>query len=148
MAKSVNVEQAARFEAVLLAYAALWAEADRPRRELLLQQCLSPDAQIIGPGYHIEGHAAISQEVERFHRDEPGVRAVLASGFILHSHWARFRVALVDPAGAVVAEGEDVVELGVDGRLVKVLTFWGAVPPVPAQWPDALVAPPAAHSHS
>jgi hypothetical protein len=126
---------------MLLAYAALWAEAEPGRRQSLLDQCLSSDARIIGPGYHLSGHAAISQEVERFLRDEPGVRAVLASGYVLHSRWARFGVAMVDAAGVVVAEGEDVVELDADGRIAKVVTFWGAVPPVPAQWPDELVAP-------
>jgi hypothetical protein len=144
MGRLASSREAAPFETVLLAYAALWAEADAGRRQALLDQCLSNDARIIGPGFRLAGHAAISQEVERFLRHERGVRAVLASGYALHSGWARFGVAMVDATGAVVAEGEDVVELGADGRIATVVTFWGAVPEVPAQWPDELVVPRAA----
>ena len=133
-------DDARSFEPVLLAYAALWSEADRARRAALLTQSLVGDAEITGPGYHFKGHRAIADEVERFQRDEPGTRAVLASGVARAGGWARFAVAVVDPTGAVVAEGEDVVELGADGRIVRVLTFWGALPPVPARWPPNLVA--------
>ena len=133
-------DDARAFELVLLAYTALWSEADHARRASLLTQCLARDAEIIGPGYRFKGHHAISDEVERFHRDEPGTRAVLASGVARVARWARFAVAIVDPTGAVVAEGEDVVELGADGRIVRVLTFWGALPPAPDAWPPSLVA--------
>lgn len=123
---------------VLQAYAALWGETDRDRRLALIAQCLTEDAEILGPGYRFTGHRDVSDEVERFHRSEPGARAVIASGFALHHDVGRFAIALVDPQGNLMAEGEDIVEFAADGRIARVITFWGALPPVPDAWPREL----------
>lgn len=128
-------------EQVLQAYAAIWSEADRTRRAALLEHCLQPDAEIIGPGYCFRGHQAVSDEVERFHRQEPGYRAVVTSGFAMHHDVARFAVAVLDPQGKAVAEGEDIVVLGADGRIARVITFWGALPPVPSACSSATAMP-------
>jgi hypothetical protein len=130
-----------RAEATLLAYAAIWSEADRSRRCALLAQCMTEDAEVLGPGYRFKGHRAISDEVERFLRVERGARAVFASGYVVHHNAARFAIAMLDPAGKVVSEGEDVVEFAADGRISRVLTFWGALPCVPAAWPRELTLP-------
>ena len=130
-----------RVEEVLQAYAAIWSEANAVRREALMAKSLAHDAEVVGPGYHFKGYQAISAEVERFLTRDPGSRAVLASGFLMHHNLVRFAVAMVSAEGRVVAEGEDIVEFGTDGRIVKVLTFWGALPPVPESWPSELVTP-------
>ena len=131
----------ARVEEVLQAYAAIWSEADAASREALMAKSLTPEAEVVGPGYHFKGYQAISAEVERFLTHDPGSRAVLASGFLMHDNLVRFAVAMVSAQGRVVAEGEDIVEIGADGRIVKVLTFGGALPPIPESWPPELVTP-------
>ena len=124
-----------RLEEVLLAYVALWAEPDGTKRESLVAKCLARQAEIIGPGFCFKGHQAISEEVDRFHSQSRGSRAVLASGYVTHSNWARFAIAIVRPDRSVATEGEDIVEFGTDGLIVKVLTFWGELPSVPSSWP-------------
>jgi hypothetical protein len=125
-------------DAVLHAYAALWAERDRARRAALIALSLTEDADILGNGYRFVGHAQIDAEVERFHRHDVGARAVLASGVDAHHDVARFAVAVLDAGGKVVARGEDIVQLAADGRIRRVMTFWGELPPVPPAWPDEL----------
>ena len=52
-----------------------------------------------------------------------------------------FSVANIDANGAVIAEGEEVMELSADGRIAKVFTFWGPLPSTPTSWPRQLIAP-------
>lgn len=130
-----------RVEEVLRAYAAIWAEPDAVRRDEFLAQSLLSDAEVIGPGYQFKGHRAISAEVERFLHHDPGSRPVFSSGYVAHHNVARFTVAMLDRQDVVVAEGEDIVEFAEDGRIARVITFWGALPPVPESWPPELCAP-------
>jgi hypothetical protein len=127
-------------EQVVLAYAAVWSELDGERMRSLVEQSLTPDAQILGPGYHFTGHAAVIAEVERFHAERPGIRAVLASGIDAHHNTARFAVAMLRPDGSVSHEGEDIVLFASDGRIERVLTYWGALPHAPASWPHTIAA--------
>jgi hypothetical protein len=122
-------------ERIVLAYAAIWSDPDPKRQRELIAESLTEHARILGPGYQFIGHAAIAAEVQRFNRERPGARAVLASGIDAHHHTARFAVAMVDPGGAVAHEGEDVVLFAADGRIELVLTYWGALPPPPEAWP-------------
>lgn len=125
-------------EHVVKAYAQVWAEPDRARRLSLLVASMTPDAEILGPGYHYKGHDHISREVERFHREQPGVRAVLASGLDVHHNLVRFAFAIVQPDGSVSSEGVDVLVLA-DGHIARVYTFFGPLPSVPSSWPAELV---------
>jgi hypothetical protein len=134
---------AAGTEDVLRAYAAIWSEPDPVRRDILMARSLADDAVVVGPGYRFQGSRAISAEVERFLVQNPGARPVLASGFDAHHDLVRFAIAVVDADGTVVAQGEDIAELGSDGRIVRVATFWGALPPVPESWPPELRVPKA-----
>lgn len=126
----------------LQAYVELWSEPDAGRREALVRACLKDDAEIIGPGYRFKGHQAVLDEVVRFLRADPGFRPVLTSGFDAHDGWGRFTFALLDPAGQIVNEGWDLVELGGDGRIAKVISFWGQLPPVPEHFPERVLFRP------
>jgi len=128
-------------EQALKTYLAVFAEPDRARRRALAAQCLTEEAEIVGPGYYFKGHEEILDKVDGFHERFPGARLVLASGFVAYRNIARFAVAIVDAQGAVTAEGDDVIELSTDGRIARVLTFWGPLPPTPASWPQPLSAP-------
>lgn len=113
---------------MLSAYEALWNEPDPVRRTALIEHCLVETAEIIGPGYRLRGHAAIFDDVSRFHREQPGRKAVIASGVDAHSGWARFAFRIVAADGAVLAEGLDAIEFAADGRINRVITFFGALP--------------------
>jgi hypothetical protein len=46
---------------------------------------------------------------------------------------------MIGPDGRLLAEGWDIAEFSNDGRISKVVTFWGALPALPADWPHELV---------
>jgi hypothetical protein len=121
-------------QAVLRAYVELWSEPDAGRREELLRICWTEASEIIGPGYYFKGSKAVQDEVARFHRTEPGFRTVLTSGFDGHGSWVRFAFALLNPQGSVVNEGWDIVEFSRDGKIRRVISFWGKLPAVLADW--------------
>ncbi len=118
-------------------YGALWSERDATRRRGLVAASLTVDAIIVGPGYTLRGHAAIEADTARFQRERPGQRAEIVGGIDAHGALARFAVRVVDAQGAVVAEGLDVVEFADDGRIARVITFWGPVPAQGIRWQPA-----------
>ena len=67
----------------------------------------------------------------RFHREDPGFRPVLTSGFDAHGRWVRFSIAVLDPDHNVVNQGWDIVEMAADGKIARVITFWGPLPELP-----------------
>jgi len=123
---------------VVLAYASIWSESDGTRIEELVAESLTHDARILGPGYEFSGHAAIIAEAKRFSIEQPGVRAVLASGIDCHHDTARFSIAMVAAGGTVLHRGEDIVFFAPSGHIDQVLTYWGDLPPVPEAWPSSL----------
>jgi hypothetical protein len=113
---------------VLRAYVDVWSEPDAARREALLDVCWTEDSEVIGPDYRFKGRRAVLDEVARAHRSDPGYRPVLTSGFDAHHGWIRFTFAMLSPQDDVVNEGWDIVELAPDGRIARVITFWGPLP--------------------
>jgi hypothetical protein len=127
-------------ERVVRAYEQVWAERDAVRRRSLMAESMTRDVEILGPGYDFKGYDAVAQEVERMHREHPGVRAAVTSGLDVHHNLVRFAFAVVQFDGSIIKEGEDVLLLAPDGRIRKVLTFFGVLPPLPSSWPAELVA--------
>ena len=128
-------------EQIVLAYAAIWSESSIQRIHELVEYSLAPAVEIVGPGYRFTGHAEVVAEAQRFAREQSGWRAVLASGIDSHHDMARFSIAMVNPEGITSHLGEDIVFLGNDGRITRVVTFWGALPAVPEAWPQRVRAP-------
>jgi hypothetical protein len=92
------------------AYGAVWSERDPERRSRLLSACWTRE---------------VLDEIERFHREQPETTAVRTSDIDQHGRWIRFTVAVLGPHGAVLNEGWDVIELRADGKIARVITFWG-----------------------
>jgi len=129
-------EEKAALRATVQTYEALWSETDATRRAELIAKCLDEDAEIVGPGYLLRGHQVIAEQAARFQREQPGSTPTIASGIDAHSGWARFAVAVEAADGTVIARGLDIVEVGANGRIRRVITFWGALPTLaPAPWP-------------
>lgn len=119
----------------LLSYMAAFVEHDLDRRLALLAESLSPSAEIHGPKRVFAGYAQISEKIEGFQGNWPRCRLVLSSGAIVFQNVCHFPMAIVGPAGEVRAAGHSVVELAADGRIQRVLAFWGEHPSLPEAWP-------------
>lgn len=141
----IAVEPSA-FLAALKVYFEAFAERNRAHRAELLARCLTTDAEIWGPKRLFAGYSAISEKIAGFHNNWPDCRLVLASGINTFGNVARFAHSIVSPAGSVVASGQSVLELAPDGRIRRVIAFWEALPPIPAQWPEHLAIAPRHHT--
>ena len=138
---SVAIMEESALLAPLATYLEAFAEYDPVRRGELLARCLTADAEIWGPKCVFAGYAAISEKIAGFHKNWPGCRLVLATGFNTFGNVARFGGAIVGPDGSVSASGQSVIELAEDGRIYRVIPFWDALPPIPESWPQHLAVP-------
>ncbi len=123
------------FVRALIPYLEAFAEVDPTRRIELLARSMTPDAQIWGPKRVFSGYAEISAKIEGFHANWPNCRLVITAGPNTFLNSARFGSAIISADGEVKASGETVMELAEDGRYIRVLPYWEALPPLPVDWP-------------
>lgn len=119
-------------------YLEAFTERDPALRLNLLAQGLTPDAEICGPTRIFAGYAEISEKIAGFLKNWPECRLVLASGVVCFGNAGHIAKAIVDSKGSVLASGHSVVELAPDGRISRVLAFWGPAPALPESWPSFL----------
>lgn len=131
------------FFRVLQPYHAAFVDPVLESRLALLRAALTPSAQICGPSTIFTGYDAISEKITAFQRNWPACSLALLASPLVFDRAAHFPMAIVDPGGAVRASGNAVVELASDGRIQRVMAFWGQHQPLPASWPWRLVSPAA-----
>jgi hypothetical protein len=127
--------EASAFFLPLKPYLDAFAEREPARRLDLLAKALAPDAEIWGPKRIFAGYVEISEKIEGFHKNWPDCRLVMASGTICFSNAGHFAMAIVGSDGSVLASGHSVAELAQDGRIRRILAFWGPQPALPESWP-------------
>jgi hypothetical protein len=115
--------------AAVVAYTQAWTVLDIAEAKALLLQCWTEDSEIIGPGYYFKGTLSVLNEIERFHREQPGRRAILTSEFDSHGDWTRFTIAMIESDGTKSHEGWDIIEEDGHGKIRRVISFWGSLPP-------------------
>lgn len=115
---------------VVTSYGAAWNEADEDARRKLLDQGWADDGIYCDPTATVSGREALVTHIAGFHQQFPGARIEVASGVDEHDGWLRFAWTMVDADGATIMEGFDVGELAPDGRLRRIVGFFGPFPPV------------------
>ena len=125
---------------VLRRYAEAFVERNPESRLALLAQALAPNAEIWGPSRVFAGYAEIDEKIVGFQRNWPDCSLVLAGGLITFRNTCHFPNAIAGPDGTVRAAGHSVVELAIDGRIQRVLAFWGTHPALPQSWPRKFAA--------
>jgi hypothetical protein len=106
-------------------YLAAWNERDEQRRAQLIERAWAPDGRLIDPPFEGEGHDGISQMAAVMHEHYDGHRFERTSGVDMHHSHLRFGWKLVGPDGNVAVAGIDVADLADDGRLARVVGFFG-----------------------
>jgi hypothetical protein len=135
--------EAHSFLSPLKPYLEAFTEHEPARRLELLNQGLIPEAEIWGPKRVFAGYVEISEKIEGFQKNWPDCRLVLASGVICFGNAGHFAKAIADSKNSVLASGYSVAELAPDGRISRILAFWGPAPVLPESWPQVLAAPTA-----
>jgi hypothetical protein len=113
---------------VVAAYGAAWNEPDEARRRRLLEASWAVDGVYTDPTAHVEGRDALLAHIAAFQRQMPGARIRATSGVDAHHGRLRFTWAMDGADGSLVVEGIDFGELAPDGRLGRIVGFFGPPP--------------------
>lgn len=114
---------------VVTSYGAAWNEPDEDARRKLLNQGWADDGIYCDPTATVSGREALVTHIAGFHQQFPGARIEVASGVDEHDGWLRFAWTMVGADGATIMDGFDVGELAPDGRLRRIVGFFGPFPP-------------------
>ena len=110
------------------AYAAAWAESDEESRRSLLEKAWADDGIYMDPTAKVEGHEALVKHIGGFLAQMGEARRRRSSGVEVHHDVLRFEWEIVTADGTVVAAGFDYGETAQDGRLKRIVGFFGPFP--------------------
>lgn len=109
-------------------YFSAWNETDADQRAALIEQVWAPEGQLIDPPLTGKGHQGISEMIATAHGQFPGCRFRRASAVDTHHDYLRVAWELVAPDGTVAVAGTDVGAIDGQGRLVRMVGFFGPIP--------------------
>ena len=111
-------------------YTQAWHERDDAARGALLERAWAADGVYCDPTAVVVGREALAAHLGAFHERMPGHVIVLTTGVDEHDAWLRFGWRILGPEGAPVLDGVDFGELDGDGRLRRIVGFFGPWPPL------------------
>jgi hypothetical protein len=111
------------------AYGAAWGEPDIAKRRALLEQAWADDATYTDPQSDVKGRDGLIELISGFQRQVSGAKIVATSAVDAHHDRFRFAWAMQSADGATMMEGIDYGELAPDGRIQKIVGFFGPPPP-------------------
>jgi hypothetical protein len=115
---------------IVTQYMAAWNEPDDAARRALLEQCWSDGGVYLDPNVLLAGRDALATKIGEVLAGRPGARLEFMSGVDVHHNVVRFLWRLVRADGTCGDTSIDFGEIGADGRLVKIVGFFGAAPPL------------------
>ena len=110
------------------AYTAAWNEPDEGKRRQLLEVAWTDDGAYTDPQSDVAGREALVALIGGMHTQMPGARIDMASKLDLHHDKLRFAWRFANGDGSMTIDGIDFGELAEDGRLRKIVGFWGEPP--------------------
>ncbi len=111
-------------------YGNAWGETDAVKRAQLLEQAWADGATYTDPQSHAQGRDALSELIAGFQAQVNGARIVATSGVDQHHQTFRFTWAMQSADGATMMEGIDFGELAPDGRIQRIVGFFGPPPAI------------------
>jgi hypothetical protein len=120
------------FADVVDAHLAGYCEPDPALRRTLLEQAWAPDGELVDPPMEATGHEGIAALVDAVLGHFPDHRFRRTSEVDVHHDHGRYSWELVGLDGAVAVTGLDVVTFDPQGRLTRVVGFFGDLPALAA----------------
>ena len=102
-----------------------YALEDAARRSSLVAANWNTDGELTDPPLAGRGHAEISALADVVLTHYAGHRFERTTVVDMHHSFARYGWNLVGPEGAVAVSGTDFVELDDDGKLLRIVGFFG-----------------------
>lgn len=112
---------------VIDAYDHAWNARSNDERRQLLATALTDDCEMVEPIGHYSGREAIVERLTGFSERFPGARVDITTQVDQHHRFARYGWTIVDSDGRQILEGIDVVEIAEDGRLQRIVMFFGTL---------------------
>ena len=112
-------------------YMAAWNETDAGKRKALIERCWADDGLYCDPQSDVRGRDGLDATIAGMHTQAPGASIIATSGVDQHHNQIRFAWAFKTADGATPIVGIDAGEFAADGRLARIVGFWGE-PPVKA----------------
>lgn len=109
---------------------AAYAEPDAAHRAELVERAWTADGSLVDPPLEGSGRDAIAALADAVLAHYPGHTFRRTSAVDAHHSFARYSWQLVAPDGSVAVEGLDVVESAPDGRLARIVGFFGPLLPI------------------
>ena len=107
-----------------------YALADAARRDELVASAWNADGELVDPPLEGHGRAEISALADVVLTHYAGHRFVRTTAVDAHHGFARYGWDLAGPDGTVAVSGIDVVQFDEDGKLLRVVGFFGPLEPV------------------
>jgi hypothetical protein len=115
----------AAFETIIDTYCSAWCEPDAAKRDAILAPVWGEGATYTDPTVHVAGRAALVAHIDAVFKVYPGATIVRASAVDVHHTVARFAWKMVLADGTSLPEGIDFAELNSDGKLARIVGFFG-----------------------
>lgn len=115
--------------AIVRTYVDAWNTGDETARRRLLERSWAAGGTYTDPAVDLAGIDELARHAAAFGQRWPGATIVLTSGVDRHHDVIRFGWRVAGPDGATLREGVDFAEVAPDGRLVRVVGFFGPLPP-------------------
>ena len=112
-------------------YGAAWNEPDAGKRAALLDRAWADDGVYLDPTARAEGRDALTTHIAGFQSMMPGHTIDMTSGVDAHDGTFRFAWVMRNADG-VALEGMDYGELDDDGRITRIVGFFGPFPELTA----------------
>jgi hypothetical protein len=116
-------------DALIDTYCAAWREPDPERRRAMLAGVWADDATYTDPTVQLTGLRELVDHIGTVLARRPGARVVRTTEVDRHHHVARFGWRVIEADGSERPESLDLVELSPDGRLARVIGFFGPLTP-------------------
>lgn len=108
---------------IIETYDQAWNSSELAERQRLLNAALTDDCEMIEPRGQFAGREAILDRISGFSARFPGATVDITTNIDEHNGFARYGWRIVN--GSVLLDGIDVVQRGADGRLCKIVMFFG-----------------------
>src|SRR3712207_6647859 len=112
----------------ILEYVAAWNEPDAATRLEILERCWADDAAYVDPNVELRGRSALCEHISSVQAGRPGAWIETMSGVELHHYVVRFLWRLVRADGSFGETSIDFGEVDANGRLTKIVGFFGEAP--------------------
>lgn len=119
-------------ESIVDQHLSAYCEPDRGRRGDAVRRLWHPAGRLVDPPLEGTGHEGIAEQGSHLLQQFPGHRFVRSTAIDAHHEFLRYGWQLRDAAGRTVLEGLDLMELDGEGRIRRVVGFFGLQPPAAA----------------